>query len=294
MIGDGEFFQNGYGLSLSADSGTPQYAANTILTQQIAAWLLKLPEDQYPALPSGMTWIAIDGSIDDWADNAAITADSPDDASILSLNIQQTRAIRNDSYLYMTVEMVSQANLDAQVTLELDTNRSGQADTTVTMTPGQTLLQQGDGAPTVIPDAALAIGDVIELRLPLRVTGAAPQITSLCVSSARPLAFPPPPDCMDTAIQIAHVNQIDPAPLRFTDQPLVVIRGDNANRSNIRRAPSTDAAVVTTVPYGLVLAAVGRSADSKWVQVENAGFEGWVAVEVLFTTGDLSMLPVTG
>ncbi len=294
MIGDGEFFQNGYGLSLSASSGTPQYAADTILTERIAAWLLKLPEDQYPALPAGMTWIAVDGSIDDWSNDAAITADSPDDASILSLNIQQTRAIRNDSYLYMTVETISQANRDAQLTLELDTNLSGQADTTITMVPGQTLMQPNDGAATVIPDAAMGISDVIELRLPLRVTGTAPQIISLCVSSARPLAFPPPPDCMDSTIQIAHVNQVDPAPLRMTDRALVVIRGDGVNRSNIRREPSTEANVITTVTYGTVLAAIGRSADDKWVQVENASFTGWVAVEVLFTEGNLSALPVTG
>ncbi len=293
MVGDGEFFQNGYGLSLSG-GGTPQYAANTILTERMAAWLLKLPEDQYPALPSGMTWIAVDGSIDDWSSNAAITPDRPEDASILSLNIQQTRAIRNDSYLYMTVETVSQANRDSEVTLELDTNGSGQADTTITMVPAQTLMQQGDGAATVIPDAAMGISDVIELRLPLRVTGTVPQITSLCVSSARLLAFPPPPDCMDTTIQIAHVNQVDPAPLRITDQALVTIRGDGRNRSNIRRTPATDASVVTTVPFGAVLAAVGRSADDKWVQVENASFEGWVAVEVLFTEGNLSALPITG
>lgn len=301
VIGDGEFVQNGYGLALSADSGTPEYAANTILTERMAAWLLKLPEDQYPALPDGMTWIAVDGSVSDWAGsaaNAAITTDASDDASILSLNIQQTRAIRNDSYLYMTVETVSQTNRDAEVTLELDTNGNGQADTTITMLPGQVTMQRsdqaGDSAPVPIPDAAMAIDDVIELRLPLRLTGLTPRITSLCLSSARELAFPQEPDCMDTPVQVARVNQTDPAPLRLTDQPLVEIRGDNRDRSNVRRAPSTDASVLTTVPYGTVFAAVGHTADDKWVHVQNAAYDGWVAVEVLFTEGDLSSLPVEG
>ncbi len=294
LFGDGEFVQNGYGLSLSADTNTPQYPANTILTERIAAWLLKLPEDQYPALPSNMTWIAIDGSVSDWTDNAAITLDDPNDASILSLNIQQTRAIRNDSYLYMTVETVSQANHDAQVTLEVDSDGNGQVDTTITMQPGAIVMQQGDADAVPIPDADVAISDVIELRLPLRITGLTPRITRLCVGSARPLAFPPPPDCMDTAIQIAHVTQTDPAPLRFTHRALVEIRGDTHNRSNIRRAPSTDASVLTTVPYGKVFAAVGRSADNKWVHVQDAAYDGWVAVEVLFTEGDLSALPIEG
>ncbi|MEO8392123.1 MAG: hypothetical protein ABI700_03940, partial [Chloroflexota bacterium] len=66
MLGDAEFVQNGYGLSLSADNGTPRFPGNYIMTQRMAAWLLRLPNDQYPALPSGMTWIALDGSVSDW------------------------------------------------------------------------------------------------------------------------------------------------------------------------------------------------------------------------------------
>ena len=75
------------------------------------------------------------------------------DASILSLNIQQVRAIANDSYLYMSVETVSQANADAQIDLELDTTGSGQSDTFVSMRPGRVFAQSGDQEAALVPDA---------------------------------------------------------------------------------------------------------------------------------------------
>ena len=295
ILGDAELVQNSYGLALSdGNSGTPVYPADYILTQRLAAWLLRLPVDQYPALPSGLTWIALDGDVSDWPTNAPITTDDPNDASILSLNVQQVRALRNNSYLYMTVETVSQANADAQVDLELDANGDGTVDTYVSMQPGRVFAQQGDQDAVLVPDAAMGIGDVIELRLPLRLTGLTPSVSSLCLSSSRVLAFPQPPDCVDNAIQIGRISQPDPAPLRFTPDTLVVVRGDGHNRVNLRRSPSTDAGVLTTIGYGTPYAAVGRTANSQWVQVENAGYSGWLAAETLFTGADLSSLPVTG
>ena len=54
VFGDAEFVQNGYGLSLTPGKNTPRYPANTIMTERLAAWLLHVPEDQYPDLPSGL------------------------------------------------------------------------------------------------------------------------------------------------------------------------------------------------------------------------------------------------
>ncbi len=228
------------------------------------------------------------------AQNAPITTDATDDASIYSLNIQQVRAIRNDSYLYMSVETVSQSSADAQIELQIDSTGDGQADTLVSMRPGEVMAQQGDGAPTRVYDAGMAINTVIELRLPLRLMGTTPHIVSLCLSSARQLAFPQPPDCMESPIQIGRVNQIDPAPVRYSDNPIVAVRGDEVHRINVRNAPSTDARVITTVPYGAYFAAVGRTADSQWIQVQSAAYVGWLATETLFTPGNLAALPVTG
>ena len=294
MFGDGEFLQNGYGLSLSPDNGTPRFPANYILTQRTAAWLLRLPTDQYPALPSGMTWIALDGSISDWPENASVTTDDPADASILSLNIQQVRAIYNDSYLYLSVETVSQANADSQIDLELDTTGSGQPDTFVSMRPGHVFAQKGDQEAVLVPEADLGVGDVIELRLPLRITGPTPRIVSLCLNSGRELAFPQPPDCMESTIRVNRVSQVDPVPLHYSDDPIVAIQGDGRNRVNIRSTPLSTAKVLTTVPYGTSFAAIGRTANSKWVQVQNAAYVGWIAREVLFPASNLNSLPITG
>ncbi|MBI1258727.1 MAG: SH3 domain-containing protein [Chloroflexi bacterium] len=293
MIGDGEFLQNGYGLSLSVDNGTPRFPGNYILTQRMAAWLLRLPADQYPALPSGMTWIALDGSISDWPENAPVTSDDPADASILSLNLQQVRAISNDSYLYMSVETVAQANPDAQIDLEFDTTGGGQPDTFVSMRPGHVFAQSGDQPAALIPDADMGIGDVIELRLPLRITGLTPRIVSLCLSSARELAFPQPPDCMESRITVGRINQVDPVPLHYSDDPIIAVQGDGQNRTNVRIAPLTTAKVLTTVPYGTPFAAIGRTANGQWIQVQDAAYVGWVAREVLFTPSNLDMLPIT-
>jgi hypothetical protein len=294
MIGDGEFLQNGYGLALSADNGPPRFPANYIMTQRLIACLLRLPVDQYPALPSGMTWIALDGSVSDWPQNATVTADDPSDASILSLNIQQVRAISNDSYLYMSVETVSQASPDAQIDLELDTTGSGQPDTIVSMRPGRVFAQKDDQEAVLVPDADMGVGDVIELRLPLRISSVTPRIVGLCLSSGRELAFPQPPDCMESKIQVGRISQVDPAPLRYSDAPIVALRGDGQNRINIRNAPLTTARVLTTVPYGTPFAAVGRTANGQWIEVQNAAYVGWVFHQILFTPGNLDSLPVTG
>lgn len=294
VIGDGEFLQNGYGLSLNASSGTPNFPANYIVTERLAAWLLRVPEDQYPALPSGFTWIALDGSVLDWQENAPVTTDDPADAAILSLNIQQLRAVYNDSYLYMTVETVSQANVEAQIDLELDSLGSGAADTIVSMQPGRVFAQTGDQPVEAVPDANMAIGDVIELRIPLRLAGLAPRVVSLCLSSGRELAFPQPPDCVESPIQVGRLNQTDPAPLRGGDFPVIAVRGDGS-RVNIRQAPSLTANVLRTVPYGTVYAAIGRSADDEWIQVQTAAYRGWVSRLVLFAeASNLDSLPVTG
>jgi hypothetical protein len=294
VFGDGEAVQNGYGLALVPDGTTPAFVGNYVLVQRTVAWLLHLPEDQYPPLPKGLTWIAVDGALDDWPSSAPITPDAPDDASILSLNIQQVRALRNDSYLYMTVETVAPANPDSQIDLEIDTTGSGEADTVVSMQPGHVFAQSGTQDAVIVSDAAMAVGQAIELRLPLRVTGLTPKILNLCVSSARPLAFPQPPDCMDNQPQIGRDATVDPAPLRYTTAPLVALQGDLRNRINLRAAPSTDGRVIITLPYGTIMAALGRTTDGKWVQVQNAVYVGWVAAETLFTPGDLALLPVTG
>jgi hypothetical protein len=294
VLGDGEFVQNGYGLRLTGDNGRPIFPANYLITQRLVAWLLRVPEDQYPLMPNGFTWIALDGKVQDWAENAPVTPDDPGDASILSLNIRQARAVYNDSYLYMAIETVAQANSDTLVNLQLDTTGSGQADTIVSVQQGDVLTQTGDQQIEVVPDADMEIGEVIELRLPLRLTGGSPRVVSVCVSSARELVFSQPPDCMESPVQVGRLNQPDPAPLRYTAAPVLAVRGDGF-RANVRRAPSSTANVLVSVPYGTIFAAIGRTEDGAWIQVINAAYEGWIARQVLFAEEiNLDQLPITG
>ncbi len=294
VAGAGEIFQNGYGLALTPDGSAPAYPGDYILVQRLAGWLLHLPAEQYPALPKGLTWIALDGQLDDWPTTAAVTTDAAADASILSLNIKQVRAFRNDSYLYLAVETAAMANPDTQINLELDTTGSGKADTLVSMQPGHVVAQSGTGDAVVVADAAIVVGDAVEARLPLRLTGQTPRILNLCLSSSRALAFPQPPDCLDTTLRVSRVNETDPAPLRNLTGSLVALQGDLHNRINVRATPTTTGHILATLPYGTVFTAIGRTQRGTWIQVQNAAYQGWVFADSLFTPGDLALLPVTG
>ena len=241
-----------------------------------------------------MTWIALDGNLSDWPQNAPVTTDGTSDASILSLNIREVRAIYNDSYLYMSIETISQPNPSSQIELGLSTTGTNQMDTLLTLRPGHVLARQDNHEAVLVPDADMAVGNVIELRVPLRLTGTPPHIVDLCLSSAVALAFPQAPDCMESSIQIGRVNQIDPAPLRYSANPMIAVRGDGRNPFNVRAAPSSTAKVLITAPVGTIYAAIGRTADGKWIQIENAAYMGWIGRETLFTPGNLDSLPVTG
>ncbi len=292
LLGDGEIVQNGYGLSMTSDTRTPVFPADYLLSQRLAAWLLRLPADQYPPLPDGLTWIALDGDDSDWPSGLPITQDDPADVSILSLNIQQVRALRNNSYLYISVDTVAPASPDSQIDLQLDTLGTGRADTIVSARPGQIVEQQGSADPVTVVDAAMAVGNAIELRIPLRVTSPSPRVVDLCLSSARALAFPQAPDCLGTSIHIAGLNQVDPVPLRLIGGIVVAVKGDGRNRINLRAAPDDKSTVLTAAPYGTVFAAVGVSANGNWVKLENAVYSGWVARSVLFAPSNFDSLPV--
>jgi hypothetical protein len=228
----------------------------------------------------------------DWNPGTSITDDDANDTSIPSLDIQQVSAVRNDSYLYLSIQTVAPANPDAQVDLDFDIRGNSQPDVLVSMLPGEVMAQDSDLEPVLVSDAAMRVGSVIEIRLPLRIPGAAPNLIGLCLSSARELAFPQPPDCMNVPITVDRVSSADPAPQRDTIHQLVAVRGDERNRVNLRAAPNDESTVVTTVPFRTVFAAVGRSPSGNWLLVQDASRIGWVATSVLYPPGDIESLPV--
>jgi uncharacterized protein YraI len=67
----------------------------------------------------------------------------------------------------------------------------------------------------------------------------------------------------------------------------------NAN-AKLRSGPGTEFADQGIIPADTVLTAIGRNADSSWIQVNFNGAVGWVAIFLLNVTGDVNTLPVVG
>lgn len=67
----------------------------------------------------------------------------------------------------------------------------------------------------------------------------------------------------------------------------------SASFANIRTEPSTDSAVVGQLENGVV-AAIGRTADNDWYEVQLGEGRGWVAASASNAEGACSTLPITG
>lgn len=64
--------------------------------------------------------------------------------------------------------------------------------------------------------------------------------------------------------------------------------------SALRTGPGRAFDQIAVVPPAATLRAIGRSADTNWVQVEYEGQHGWIASWLLIWTGDIISLPVDG
>ena len=227
VLGDGEFCKTATGCR-SLPAGHAAFPANYIMTQRLAAWLLASARR---SVSGAAVRMHLDRArrqyqrlADQRADHARRSRRTP---SILSLNIQQVRAVPQRQLPVHEVETVSQANADAQIDLEFDTDwqRSGRYHSSRCARAASS-RRLAISRRNAVPDAGMAIGDVIELRLPLRLTGMTPRMVSLCLSSGRELAFPQPPDCIDSPFRSADQLRPDPAPLRYSDYPIFAVRGD--------------------------------------------------------------------
>jgi hypothetical protein len=295
LLGDGEMLMNGFGLALTstAQGQLPLYPGNRVLAQQIAAWLLRVPPEDALPLPAGFTWVAVDGERDDWNDSRTPpTAQGESMVNVMSLRIQQARAFRNDSYLYVMIETMAAPNPDVQVEFGLDSRGSGTADVFVVANRSGVFLRGADDSRTPLRDAAFAVGSVIEVRIPLRAAGLSSAIPQMCLTTATPLAFPTPPDCMTARIPIPNLNERDPADLHVQDGEGLMLTTRTNDTANIRSAPSTNANVVVGLRNGCLLRAIGRNSAGDWVRVENARYTGWISRQVFYANGDVMTLPV--
>jgi fermentation-respiration switch protein FrsA (DUF1100 family) len=60
----------------------------------------------------------------------------------------------------------------------------------------------------------------------------------------------------------------------------------------LRNGPGTQFDTITTLPFGLTVPALARSADSQWVGVQDQDKRGWLSVNTVKITGNFNALPV--
>jgi hypothetical protein len=99
----------------------------------------------------------------------------------------------------------------------------------------------------------------------------------------------PRPTHTATATRRPAVPSRTPRP---TDTPVNPCIGQVTNNLNLRAEPSTEAQLLTTIPFNTSLAVFGRNEDSTWWFVVYEGQQGWVLGEFLLVTAPCYDLPV--
>ncbi|MBN2303339.1 MAG: hypothetical protein JXQ72_02605 [Anaerolineae bacterium] len=295
MLNDSEIVQNGYGLAYIGGTDDALHLGDWIFAQRLAAWLMGLPESEWPDLPSNVTWLLIDGAVEDWDayQYMPVVQDTVGDAASTDYDIQQAVLFQNDDFLYVLVETQTPPADSVQLRLEFDTDFDTVADTTVVGAGDQVTVSR-NGEILSTPDAQFQTGAVIEMRVPLRTLGVSAGGTALCLLSSESSGAAL--DCVERALAIQTVVERAPDDLDFgpdfsTGEGLLVrVAGDQ--RINVRTAPSTESGVVAVYAPNTMLVATGRNEAGDWIQVQNARMIGWVADFLLAVNGDLSTLPV--
>jgi hypothetical protein len=287
VFGDSEMFQNGFGLANVPNTADPVHPGNRILAERLCAWLLGLPEEDWPPLSPGFTWLVVDGSDQDWTSDVPVAGDALNDTASAQFNIQQVQGFRNYASLYVLVQTEAPPDLQTRLVLDIDNNQDGEADLTVQAQDGTVHV---NGA-TPIHDAQVAVGNTIELSLPLRVAGTELRINRVCLESREAAGPDGPLDCLEQPFDVPLVRERDPATLRAPARPLAAIEADQVN---LRAGPGTAFPILGTLTRGRVLRAVGRNEAADWVQVEDARYAGWVADFLIRLNVAIEDLPVTG
>lgn len=285
VLGDSEMVQNGFGLAQTITTTGAQRArfpGNMVLMERLSAWLIGLPEDEWPPLPDGYTWIAIDGDAADWDPTLPLVSDDSDAAQPT-----RTRTFRNDEYLYLLVEAASTLD-EASLSLILTPQVSNTAAVEVRVDSAG-VWQLVDGKPALLSDAAVTLsGSTLEARIPLRVVGNNDvlELSRLCLGAGEAA------DCHDSAFSIPRVIERDPVVLRIDGTPLATINNPARVNVNLRAGPGTDFPPVTGLPNGTIMAALGRDTTGAWLYIENARYAGWIFASLVTLNADLLSLPI--
>jgi hypothetical protein len=286
ILGDSEIVQNDFGLAYIPNTVQPLFPGNMVLTQRLAAWLLELPIERWPSLPNNFTWIRIDGNGDDWKATLSSTPDSIDDGATLSADIQRVRAFRNLDYLYLSIETAAAPDAGITLQLNVDTNLDRTADTVVKVSLDQITAVNEADEEIQIPDGRMRIGQMAEVRLPLRVVGTDVRVHELCLLEAAGA----PLDCLDEPPYIQPINERAPYDLLLPDSPLAIVQTNNY--VNLRSGPSTSTVRIATVYHRTMLLVTGRNEAGDWLKVYNASHSGWIATSLVIVNCDVMALPV--
>lgn len=291
VFGDSEIVQNGYGLDINSRTQAPLHWGNRLLTERAVAWLLGVPQEEWPGLPEGYTWLAVDGESEDWPENT-LELEDPSDAPIARYDIQRVSAFQDNGYLYLRVETAQPPASVVRLTVGIENTFDGITDVTFALDEGQMVAQDSTGTFS-LPDGAFAVGDVIEARLPLRVAGEGGLVSAVCLADRRTDPSSAPVDCTGQPPAIVPVARTQaPVETWHAPMPLVTVYSTRAEAVNLRAQPNTDSAVLDVLVNGRTLAAVGRTESGEWIQVQNARVTGWLAAFVARANVEVQTLPV--
>jgi len=286
VLGDAEMLLNGFGLAMVPGNQEPAHLGNYLLAQRIAAWLLDLPVQDWPGLPTGYTWVAVDGKSDEWAAKLRNVEDPTGDSALPAYDMTEVRAFQNQDYLYLLLQTDAAPDAAVHLRLGLDTNNDGRTDKTLFAGIDQVFAMTPVGR-IPVSDAKVAAGDYIEARFPLRSTGLEMQISELCLfddSEGNPL------DCLESPPPVMAGDGPSPSILNFSDGPMASVFTNSA--ANMRSGPAQTFPRLETLTDGTLLLATGRNEAGDWVQVENARYTGWIAAFLLNLNADVMALPV--
>ncbi|MBZ0300267.1 MAG: SH3 domain-containing protein, partial [Anaerolineae bacterium] len=280
LLGDSEMLENIFGLTyLSAEDSGPRYPGNHILADRLVGWLLGVPEADWPDLPDEFTWIALDGDASDWDESLRPVSDDILDTPMN--DIKQVRAFYNDQYLYLLIETASETADALRVTLSVEDARVSRQ---VVLTDDHAAVITADGGETPLPDAGMAVGQAVEVRIPRRAFSSLASITRVCLDQASMGNQ----DCLEATFRPPLVTDLDPVPVRPTDGPMAFLR----NSGNLRAAPSTNAAVLTSLFGRTPVGVLGRNEAGDWIKVHDGRWEGWLALPLVVMSADVERLPV--
>ncbi len=288
FLSDSELLQNGYGLM--TDDSVPRYSGNYVFAQGVAEWLLGFPEDEDIALPDDFTWISIDGHGDDWSDQVARYPDDTEAVPSSSYRIEQYRMFRDDQYLYIRIDTNEPPSDVTSVNLRFDVDNDGLNDVTIEIHPDGSGERRASEVRS-FSDARFAVGEILELRIPLRIIPNLQRMRSICAAFTSDTSTQEQTPCIRGDLAIRQAATIALFDARLANN--ILVTAFSFERANLRLEPGIEFPRITATNNGTVFAAIGRDESSEWIQVQNARFEGWIARFLLAPNGDVMYLPVT-